>query len=429
MSTFAPCKQLICLCATLLFCARSAQATYSIIACDSKTRECGVAVQTNNLAVGASVPYAQAGVGALVSQFETNPNYGPRGLALTEQGMSPADVLRRLLAEDGNFEGQGPEARQVALVSLDGRTAVHTGEEAQKAGWAGTRSGPGYSIQGNSLAGIQVVDAMEQAFLSAPGALAEKLMAALTAGDRAGGQTTGRESAALLVKTSEGWPVDIDLRVDHSADPVSDLRALLNMQLARAQVAQARRAARDGRLDVAQALLISAVARASNWQRIWLQAARVAVDIAEPTLALQYLSVAFSQNSAWIESEIGDGNYAILGHDPTFHKWVSTQDERVALADYEDTVKSKEASPDKRAQTARKLLEAGHSAEALMLLTKSPASKAQQEAQVELLIAEAYAAQGQYAQAIERSEAALKTDPHNQRLQRMLARFKIELSK
>lgn len=375
------------------------------------------------------MPYAQAGVGVLVSQFETNPNYGPRGLALMAQGMSPADVLRRLLAEDGNFEGQGPEARQVALVNLNGQTAVHTGEEAQKASWAGSRSGPGYSIQGNGLAGIQVVDAMEQAFLSTPGTLAEKLMAALTAGDRSGGQTTGRESAALLVKTTQGWPVDIDLRVDHSADPVSDLRSLFNMQLARAEVAQARRAANDGRLDDAQALLISAVARATNWQRIWLQAARVAVDIEEPTLALQYLSVAFSQNRTWTESEIGDGNYAILGHDPTFHNWVSTQDEQAALADYDDIVKSKEASPDKRAQTARKLLEAGHSAEALMLLTQSPASKTRQEAQVEMLIAEAYAAQGQYAQAIEHSEAGLKTDPHNQRLHRMLVRFKIALSK
>jgi hypothetical protein len=151
---------------------------------------------------------------------------------------------------------------------------------------------------------------MEQSFLKTPGMLAERLMAALTAGDLAGGQKTGRESAALLVKTTNGWPVDIDLRVDHSADPVSDLRTLLNVQLARQQVAQARKAASEGRLDAADALLISALARASSWPRIWLQAARVAVDIEQPTLALQYLNVAFSQNRAWTESEIGDGYYA-----------------------------------------------------------------------------------------------------------------------
>jgi uncharacterized Ntn-hydrolase superfamily protein len=90
---------------SLVLWASSVRATYSIIACDAKTRACGVAVQTNNLAVGASVPYAQAGVGALVSQFETNPNYGPRGLALLAEGKAPEEVLKQLLADDGNFEG------------------------------------------------------------------------------------------------------------------------------------------------------------------------------------------------------------------------------------------------------------------------------------------------------------------------------------
>jgi|SRR5580700_1150740 hypothetical protein len=100
----------------LLAGADCAQATYSIVACDAKTRECGVAVETNNLAVGASVPYAQAGVGAVASQFETNPHYGPRGLALLAQGMSPAEAMKKILAEDGNFDGQGIAARQVGIV-------------------------------------------------------------------------------------------------------------------------------------------------------------------------------------------------------------------------------------------------------------------------------------------------------------------------
>ena len=136
----------------LLAGADCAQATYSIVACDAKTRECGVAVETNNLAVGASVPYAQAGVGAVASQFETNPHYGPRGLALLAQGMSPAEAMKKILAEDGNFDGQGIAARQVGIVSVDGRTASYTGEEAAGAEWAGARSGAGYGIQGNGLA-------------------------------------------------------------------------------------------------------------------------------------------------------------------------------------------------------------------------------------------------------------------------------------
>src|SRR5271156_3508594 len=104
---------------TLLVGAEGARGTYSIVACDAKTRECGVAGQTNNLAVGASVPYARAGVGAVASQFETNPKYGARGLELLAQGMSPADAMKKILAEDGNFDGAGIEARQVGMVSVD----------------------------------------------------------------------------------------------------------------------------------------------------------------------------------------------------------------------------------------------------------------------------------------------------------------------
>lgn len=429
MPNFALCRSLLCLGATFLFCVPCARATYSIIACDQKTRECGVAVQTNNLAVGSSVPYAQAGVGALVSQFETNPNYGPKGLALMAQGMSPSDVLKLLLSQDGNFEGQGTEARQVALVSIDGRTAAHTGEEVKGANWAGVRAGPGYSIQGNSLVGAQVVDAMERAFLDTHGILAGRLLAALVAGDAAGGQKTGRESAALLVRTTDGWPVDIDLRVDHSANPVADLHTLLNMQLARQQVAQASRAAKKGQMEAAEALLVGAVARASSWPRIWLQAARVAADIEQPTLALQYLNVAFAQNQAWTESEIGDGYYASLGHDPLFHKWLNPEDELAALSGYQAVAKSQGVSPEGRLLAARKLLEVDHPAEALALLTPATGVGVEEDVQVASLLAEAYAAQGRYQEAIEQCQTALRKDPHNQRLLRKAARFEAALPK
>ena len=266
----------------VLAAAERARATYSIVACDAKTRECGVAVQTNNLAVGASVPYAQAGVGAVASQFETNPHYGPRGLALLAQGIGPADALKKILEEDGHFDGEGIESRQVGIVSVDGRGANYTGEEAARADWAGARSGLGYSIQGNGLVGPNVIEAMERAFLKTEGTLADRLMAALVAGDLAGGQKTGRESAALLVKTLDGFPMDIDLRVDDSNDPVGGLRKLFDMQSARQQVIQASLAARAGHLDQARALLIGAIARGHDWTRVWIRAARVAENIEEP---------------------------------------------------------------------------------------------------------------------------------------------------
>ncbi|HKV40251.1 MAG TPA: DUF1028 domain-containing protein [Blastocatellia bacterium] len=397
----------------------SAHATYSIVACDHKTVDCGVAVQTNNLAVGASVPYARAGVGAVASQFETNPNYGPKGLALLEQGRSPSDVLKQLLDEDGQFEGQGPEARQVAIVNLDGKTAVHTGTEAQDAAWAGSRTGPGYSIQGNGLAGPQVIESMERAFVQTQGTLAERLLAALSAGDRAGGQTTGRESAALLVKTRAGYPVDTDLRVDHSTDPVGDLRNLFDMRSARQQVAQARRVAANGRLEQARGLLIAAVARGWNWSRIWIQAARVAADIEEPDLALQYLSVAFSENPAWIENEIGNGFYPGLGSSPIFHRWVSAVCDQQVLAAYKDVQLAKEANVQTRIQVAKRLLEAGHSEEALTILNgiqRKGGAASGTGGIVSGLVVDAYAAQRKYRDALEQCTSALTANPSDQRI-------------
>jgi uncharacterized Ntn-hydrolase superfamily protein len=410
------------LAAVLLAGADSTHATYSIVACDAKTRECGVAVETNNLAVGSSVPYAQAGVGALVSQFETNPHYGPRGLALLAEGTSPEATLKRLLAEDGNFDGEGPQARQVALVSVDGRAANYTGEEAQRAEWAGARSGLGYSVEGNGLVGPNVLEGMEWAFLTTKGTLAERLMAALTAGDLAGGQKTGRESAALLVKTADGWPIDIDLRVDDSSDPVGALRKLFDMQFARQEVIRASQIARKGQLEEAKSLLIGAVARASTWSRIWIRAARVAESVEEPTLALQYITVAFSENSAWAQAEIGEGNFAELGASLQFHRWVSAEQEQNAVAAYEQLRQANDAEPEKGVRVSRRLLEIGHPKEALIVLNDIP-QRSEESVDLRLLRGTAYAAIGDYPDAMEQCQMALKKEPNDSRVRLRMARL------
>jgi uncharacterized Ntn-hydrolase superfamily protein len=405
--------------------AGAARATYSIVACDAKTRECGVAVQTNNLAVGASVPYAQAGVGALVSQFETNPHYGPLGLGLLAQGVSPEETLKRLLAEDDNFDGEGPEARQVGLVSVDGRAANFTGDDAQRSDWAGTRSGAGYSIQGNGLVGANVAVAMEKAFLNMRGSLAERLMAALIAGDLAGGQRTGREFAALLVKTPDGWPIDIDLRVDHSSDPVGELKELFDMQMGRQQVIQANVLVRKGQFEEAKAALLQAVARGSGWSRVWLRGAKVAIEIEEPTLALQYLSVAFSQNPAWIKSEIGDGDFADLGANPQFHRWISPEQEQQVLADYERVRQAQDVAIDRRIEVSKMLLEIGRADQALNVLDTTPESAAE-STDLGLLRSAAYAAKGNYSKAIEQCKSILQKTPNQERVRQRIARFEEE---
>ena len=409
----------------VLAAAESARATYSIVACDVKTRECGVAVQTNNLAVGASVPYAQAGVGAVASQFETNPHYGPRGLALLAQGIAPADAMKEILEGDGHFDGEGIESRQVGIVSVDGRGANYTGEEAAHADWAGARSGVGYSIQGNGLVGPNVIEAMEQAFLKTQGTLADRLMAALVAGDAAGGQKTGRESAALLVKTLDGFPMDIDLRVDDSNDPVGGLRKLFDMQSARQQVIQASLAARAGRLDQARALLIGAVARGHDWTRVWIRGARVAENIEEPRLALKYIDAAFTQNPAWTDAEIGEGNYAEIGASAEFRRWVTAEKEKNAITAFEQLRGSRDATLEKRISIGRILLEAGHADEAILVLSERTEG-AEESIELRLLRSTAYAAVKDYVNAMAQCDAALKSEPNNLRVRMRLEELQRE---
>lgn len=416
----------LCVLAGFIGLAPIAEGTYSIIACDKSTAACGVAVQTNNLAVGASVPYARAGVGAIASQFETNPAYGIKGLALLAAGKSPEETLRLLLSQDGNFEGEGPEARQVGIVSIDGRTAVHSGKEVMEASCAGARQGNGYSIQGNGLAGPQVVESMETAFLNTKGTLGERLLAALAAGDAAGGQKTGRESAALVVKTPAGWPIDIDLRVDHSADPVGDLQVLFQMQMARQQVSAARQAAQKGQLHEARALLIGAVARAPMWPRVWIQAARVAANIDEPTLAVQYLNVAFSENPKWTETEIGEGRFFAIGYEPLFHRWVSVRQEQQAMTEYWE-IRNDDAPVELRLDVAKKLLEVGHSNEALALLKDLPVPPSDSR-EIHAILADAFTAQRKFQEAIEECGSALKADPNNELLKLKMTRLQAGLA-
>jgi len=248
-------------------------------------------------------------------------------------------------------------------------------------------------------------------------------MAALIAGDHAGGQTTGRESAALLVSTPEGFPLDIDLRVDHSADPVADLRMLLSIQSARQQIVQARIAAGKGQFQTARELLVSGTSQAPMWPRIWTQAARVADSIAEPELAIQYLNIVFTMNPAWTQAEIGNGNYAALGADPLFHRWVSEAQQHAALSDYQQLASSNSAASEIRINLANRLLEVGKPEEALASLAGLNVS-----ADVLLARARAYAAQGKYGEAIQQCSQGLENDPKNALLRLSYARWRAGLN-
>jgi uncharacterized Ntn-hydrolase superfamily protein len=201
--------------------------TFSIVACDLEERAWGVAVASKFPAVGALVPWVEAEVGAVATQSFANTSFGPRGLELMRTGLSAQGTRERLLAEDSD-----KELRQVGLVDARGGSATFTGSGCFA--WAGGVSGEGYAIQGNILAGDQVVPAMEQSFLDTKGSLPARLYAALRAGDRAGGDRRGRQSAALYVaKPNAGYGgyLDrwLDYRVDDHEDPVAQLGELLDM--------------------------------------------------------------------------------------------------------------------------------------------------------------------------------------------------------
>lgn len=203
-------------------------ATFSIVAADLATGDLGIAVASKFLACGAVVPWASAGAGAVATQSYSNTAYGPDGIALMREGVSAADALARLVAAD-----PGRDLRQAAMVDARGGAAAHTGSGCLD--WAGHRVGAGFSCQGNILVGEEPVVAMAATFQSASGALSERLLKSLAAGDAAGGDRRGRQAAAIYVVRAKGGyggmnDVLVDLRVDDHPDPLNELRRLADLQ-------------------------------------------------------------------------------------------------------------------------------------------------------------------------------------------------------
>jgi uncharacterized Ntn-hydrolase superfamily protein len=203
--------------------------TYSIVAYDKKTKQFGVGVQTHQPSVGAVVPWVRSGVGAVATQSLTNIAFGPLGLELLATNMAADKALAALLASD-----EGREQRQVALVDRKGRVAAHTGEKCIP--YAGHHVGKSYSVQANMMLKDTVVAAMQQAFEGAEGPLLNRIMVALEAAEGEGGDIRGSQSAAIVVYGSEDkphWENRVaDLRVDEHADPIRELRRIVDLRLA-----------------------------------------------------------------------------------------------------------------------------------------------------------------------------------------------------
>ena len=218
--------------------------TFSIIAFDPATSELGVAVQSRAFAAGAAVPFAKPGVGAVATQASANRQYGPKAIALLEQGLSPTEVVKKITDED-----PGRDTRQVGVIDTQGRSAVYTGKRVidrnadpkdtvHFGAWAGHVTGRNFSVQGNTLASEAVVKAMAEAYEHGTGAMAERLMDALDAGQSKGGDIRGMQSAGILVvrplppNTDSTVERIVDIRVDDAPNPFVELRRLLKIALA-----------------------------------------------------------------------------------------------------------------------------------------------------------------------------------------------------
>jgi uncharacterized Ntn-hydrolase superfamily protein len=215
--------------------------TFSIIAFDPATNEFGVGVQSRAFGAGAAVPYAEAGVGAVATQAATNRTYGPKAMALLKQGLSPEEVVKKITDDD-----PGRDTRQVSVIDTKGRMASYTGKHVidrdndpkdyvHFGDFAGSIHGKNYSVQGNTLASEEVLKAMAAAYENTKGEMAERLLAALDAGQSKGGDSRGMQSGGILVVRPPADPNtqidrEVDIRVDDSPNPFKELHRIMDVR-------------------------------------------------------------------------------------------------------------------------------------------------------------------------------------------------------
>jgi len=301
-------------------------ATFSIVAFDPATGDLGVAVQSHAFTAGAAVPYAIPGVGAVATQASANRLYGPKAIDLLRQGLSPAEVVKRLTDED-----PGRDTRQLAVIDAKGRSAVYTGKHVidrnfdaadfiHLGGYAGHIAGRNFSVQGNTLASEDVLKNMARAYEQGKGTMAERLMDALDAGQAAGGDTRGMQSAGILVvrpvPPGSNLVVDriVDIRVDDAVDPFRELRRLLNISLGvpRKLTDQSADLAREGKFDAAIALVKQALEIQPNSDTLHYALAQRYAQAGRPQQALVPLREAIRLHPNLARQAAADPLFAAL---------------------------------------------------------------------------------------------------------------------
>jgi len=295
-------------------------ATFSIIACDTAAGELGVAVASRFFSVGSVVPWARAGIGAVATQSFANTSFGWRGIELLEKGATPAEAVQILTRNDS-----APQKRQFGIVSADGRSATYTGSECVP--WAGGRHGPNYAVQGNILTGEDVVVAMEEAFLNTAGTLADRIYAALLAGDSKGGDSRGKQSASLLVvKDGAGYggftDRAIDIRVDDHAEPFKELGRLLKIGQMNYSWNEGWTLFRQNKAKQALAPMERTAKLAPANAEVWYDLAVIRLAAGKTPEALESLRRAVELNPKLKAQAAGDDDLGQIKNNDTFRKLI-----------------------------------------------------------------------------------------------------------
>jgi uncharacterized Ntn-hydrolase superfamily protein len=270
--------------------------TYSIVAVDRQAGELGVAVQTHWFGVGALVPWVAPGIGAVATQANIEIAHGPHGLDLLEEGLSPDDAVARIVGSD-----PGAAGRQVAVADVEGRVAAHTGDECMP--FAGHEVGEAFSCQANLMASAEVWPAMAAAYRDAPGPLADRLLAALDAGQAAGGDVRGRQSAALEIAPLEGeaWQRVMSLRVEDHPEPLRELRRLLELKRAYVVAEAADWALGEHEYDRAARLYQEALEMAPDNHELIFWAGLGAAQAGEGDLGVARVREAIARHPGWAD--------------------------------------------------------------------------------------------------------------------------------
>jgi len=300
--------------AALLLLPSNAFATFSIVARDSVTGDIGVAVQSHYFSVGPIVPWAEPGIGAVATQSLVEVSYGPKGLDLMRDGRTADQALRELLGQDPH-----PEVRQVAMVDSHGNVAVHTGAKCIPD--AGDHEGAGYSVQANLMSNKNIWPAMAKAYENAKGDLAEHLLEALEAAQKAGGDIRGQQSAAILIvkgkRSNKPWADRImELRVEDSPHPIEELRRLVTVWRAYRNVDKGDELVTDGKVEDAMNAYAEAARLAPGNNEILFWQAATLWKLGREKEASPIFRKVFAADHRWVELVPRLAPAGLLSDDP-----------------------------------------------------------------------------------------------------------------